>query len=158
MQTVITPLSPGYPSRSNGGLIHRRFGEQKRQHFRAFNGRCTALYNTLGNQLGGPLAAPLAHRIGVYSRAPVLRKLKPDLFAEDFKFIRYLGASTGLSKAGLDLLDFRHVNLGKRSFWRISLRIRLSSRKASRLAQQLFAQEIVAGRESRFGSTPVAWK
>ncbi|HWW02905.1 MAG TPA: hypothetical protein VNZ64_24610 [Candidatus Acidoferrum sp.] len=90
--------------------------------------------------------------------APVLRKLKPDLFAEDFKFIRYLGASTGLSKAGLDLLDFRHVNLGKRSFWRISLRIRLSSRKASRLAQQLFAQEIVAGRESRFGSTPVAWK
>jgi hypothetical protein len=87
--------------------------------------------------------------------APVLRKLKPDLFAEDFKFIRYLGASTGLSKAGLDLLDFRHVNLDKRSFWRIGLRIRLSSRKASRLAEELFAQEIEAGRKWRFGSPPV---
>lgn len=87
--------------------------------------------------------------------APVLRRLKPDWFAEDFKFIRYLGASTGLSKAGLDLLDFRHVNLGKRSFWRVILRIRVSSRKASRLAQQLFAQEIEAGRKWRFGSAPV---
>lgn len=73
--------------------------------------------------------------------APVVRRLKPDFFAEDFKFIRYLGASTGLREVGADLLNFRDANLGKRSIWRTTLKIRASGRKASSLAQQLFAAE-----------------
>ena len=80
--------------------------------------------------------------------APVLRRLNPDFFAQDFKFIRYLGTSTGLREAGVDLRNFRDVNLGKPSFWRTSLKIRVSGRKASKLAQQLFAEE----READFGT------
>ena len=73
--------------------------------------------------------------------APVLRRLKPDFFAEDFKFIRYLGASIGLREAGVDLMNFHDVNLGKPSFWRTSLKIRVSGRRAARLARQLFTEE-----------------
>ncbi len=77
--------------------------------------------------------------------APVVRRLKPDFFAEDFKFIRYLGASTSVGEAGMDLLRFRDVNRGRPSFWRTSLRIRVSALKASRLAHQLFAEAREAG-------------
>ena len=77
--------------------------------------------------------------------APVMRMLKPSFFAEDFKFIRYLGAATNAQEAAVDLLNFRDVNLSKRGFWRNDLRIRVSGRKASRLAHELFA----AGREDR---------
>lgn len=73
--------------------------------------------------------------------APVVRRLKPDFFTVDFEFIRYLGESTGLREAGADLLNFRDANLGKSSFWRTGLKIRVSGRKASRLAQQLFAAD-----------------
>ena len=69
------------------------------------------------------------------------RRLSPDFFKEDFKFIRYLGDSTGLREVGVDLLNYRAANLGKPSFWRTGLKIRVSGRKASRLAQQLFATE-----------------
>ena len=70
-----------------------------------------------------------------------MRRLSPDFFAEDFKFIRYLGESTGLREVGVDLLNFRAANLGKPSFWRTGMKIRVSGRKASRLAQDLFAAE-----------------
>ena len=73
--------------------------------------------------------------------APVVRRLNPGFFAEDFKFIRYLGASTGLREVITDLMNFRDANLGQASFWRTTLKIRVSGRKASRLAQQLFAAE-----------------
>jgi len=73
--------------------------------------------------------------------APVGRRLKPDFFVEDLKFIRYLGQSTGFREVGVDLLNFRAANLGKPSLWRTGLKIRVSGRKASRLAQQLFAAE-----------------
>ena len=73
--------------------------------------------------------------------APVVQRLSPDFFVEDFKFIRYLGESTGLREVGVDLLNFRAANLGKPSFWRTGLKIRVSGRKVSRLAQQLFAAE-----------------
>ncbi len=72
---------------------------------------------------------------------PVVRRLKPDFFAEDVKFIRYLGASTGLREVDADLMSFRDANLGRPSFWRTTLKIRVSGRKASRLAQQLLAAE-----------------
>ena len=80
--------------------------------------------------------------------APVLRRLSPHFFAEDFKFIRYLGASTSLREVEVDLLNLRDVNLGKPRFWRTGLKIRLSGRKASHLAQQLFAEKREAGLES----------
>ena len=73
--------------------------------------------------------------------APVVRRLNPDIFTEDFKFIRYLGESTGLRETSADLMNFRDANLGKPSFWRTGLKIRVSGRKASRLAQQLFAAD-----------------
>jgi hypothetical protein len=73
--------------------------------------------------------------------APLVRRLKPDFFAEDFKFIRYLGSSIGLREAGADLLNFRDANLGKPSFWRTTLKICVSGRKAGRLAQQLCAAD-----------------
>ena len=73
--------------------------------------------------------------------APVVRRLRPDFFTEDFKFIRYLGESTGLREINADLMNFRDVNLGQPSFWRTTLKIRVSGRKASRLAQQLFAAD-----------------
>ena len=73
--------------------------------------------------------------------APLVRMVKPDFFAEDFKFIRYLGAATDLREAGVDLLNFRDVNRGQPSFWRTGLKIRVSGRKASRLARELFTRE-----------------
>jgi hypothetical protein len=63
--------------------------------------------------------------------APSVRKLNPNVFAEDFKFIRYLGAATGLRDASEDVLNFRDVNRGNQSFLRISLRIRVSGLKGS---------------------------
>ena len=77
--------------------------------------------------------------------APALRRLAPGFFAEDFKFIRYLGAAAGVREATVDLLNFRDVNLGKPRFWRTGLKIRVSGRKANRLACQLFNAERKAG-------------
>ena len=77
--------------------------------------------------------------------APVLRRLHPGFFAEDFKFIRNLGESTGVRDADVDVLNFHDVNTGKPSFWRTGLRIRVSGRKASRLVRKLFRAERAAG-------------
>jgi CheY-like chemotaxis protein len=44
--------------------------------------------------------------------------------------------------------------LGKPSFWRTSLKIRVSGRKASQLAQQLFAEEREAGFETNWRRRP----
>ena len=77
--------------------------------------------------------------------APVVRRLNPDFFAEDFKFIRYLGAAAGSRDADVDVLNFHDLNLGKPSFWRTGLKIRVSGRKASRLAHALFTAEREAG-------------
>jgi len=73
--------------------------------------------------------------------APMMRRLKPDFFAEDFKFIGYLGASTGLREIDVDLMNFRDVNLGRPSSWRTTLKLRVSGRKAGRLAHELFAAD-----------------
>jgi hypothetical protein len=70
----------------------------------------------------------------------VIRKLTPDLFAEDFKFIRYLGAATGLREVSVDVLNFGDVNRGKPTLLRTGLRIRVSGRKVTRLATQLFSE------------------
>src|SRR5262249_23735572 len=77
--------------------------------------------------------------------APLVRMLSPNFFAEDLKFIRYLGASAGFREAEVDLLNFRDANTGTGSFLRTTLKLRVSGRKAGRLAQQLFAEERAGG-------------
>jgi len=72
--------------------------------------------------------------------APLLRRLNPDFFTEDLRFIRYLGTSTGLREVSLDLMSFRDANLGRRNFWRTALKLRVSGRKAGKLAEKLFAE------------------
>ncbi|MGA2174285.1 MAG: hypothetical protein ABSH38_04790 [Verrucomicrobiota bacterium] len=72
--------------------------------------------------------------------APVVRTLKPDFFADDFEFIRYLGNAVDVRQAKVDALDFRDLD---RKHWRLlhtGLRIRVSHRKARRLAFQLLGK------------------
>ena len=72
--------------------------------------------------------------------APVLRKLKPDFFAEDFRFIRYLGEATDSREMKACAADFQDANFARRSFLRTTLRIRVSGRKAARFAKRLISE------------------
>lgn len=71
--------------------------------------------------------------------APCIRKLRPDFFAEDFKFIRYLAEAADLREARAAAADFQDANAARRNFWRARLRLRVSGLKASRLAFLLFS-------------------
>lgn len=71
--------------------------------------------------------------------APCIRKIRPDFFAEDFKFIRYLGEAADLREAWATAADYQDANAAKRNSWRIRLRLRVSGRKASKLASRLFS-------------------
>jgi hypothetical protein len=70
--------------------------------------------------------------------APVIRAIKPDYFLEDFNFIRYLGDALDARQAKVDVLDFKDLNRKNWRFLHTTLRIRVSHRKARRLAFQLF--------------------
>ena len=70
--------------------------------------------------------------------APLLRRINPRFFEKDLKFIRYLGATTDWEEARVDIANFRLLNVGKPSFIRKDLRLRVSGRKASQLARQVF--------------------
>ncbi len=72
--------------------------------------------------------------------APLLRRFNSNFFTEDLRFIRYLGVSTAVREIYLDLMNFHDANMGRRNFWRTVFRLRVSGRKAARLAQSLFAQ------------------
>ncbi len=69
--------------------------------------------------------------------APLLRLVNPTLFDNDRKFIRYLGAATDWQEAKTDVNNFYVLNEGKPGFWRETLRLRVSGRKATKLARQL---------------------
>jgi hypothetical protein len=71
--------------------------------------------------------------------APALMLLQPSVFEYDLKFIRFLGACTDWQEAKTDVNNFHVLNDGKPHFLREALRLRVSGRKASRMAQQLFA-------------------
>ena len=71
--------------------------------------------------------------------APVIHKLNPEFFDEDFKFIQYLGDASGLREAKANAADFKDANAARRSFWRTGLKIRVSGMKATKLAHRLFA-------------------
>jgi len=73
--------------------------------------------------------------------APVLRGLKSNCFAEDLKFIRYLGQATDLQEANACIADFQDSNNVSRNFWRSRVKIRMSGRKATELARQLFTRQ-----------------
>jgi hypothetical protein len=68
------------------------------------------------------------------------RTMKPEFFAGDLKFIINLGAVTGLREASAEARDFQDANRARPSFLRTGLRIRVSGRKATRLAQVLFSE------------------
>lgn len=70
--------------------------------------------------------------------APVVRKLRPAFFAEDFRFVNDLGEATDLREAMACVADFQVANIVSRRFLRTALKIRVSGGKAARLAQQLF--------------------
>lgn len=71
--------------------------------------------------------------------APLLQRLRPGFFDKDFKFIRYLGAATDWEEAKVDINNFCLVNIGESSLSRQDLRLRVSGRKASRLARELLS-------------------
>ena len=70
---------------------------------------------------------------------PFVRRLSPEFFEADLEFIRDLGTTTGARGADVELLNFRHLNMGNPSFFRAGLKLRVSGRKASRLVSGLFA-------------------
>jgi hypothetical protein len=72
--------------------------------------------------------------------APVMRAIQPAFFVEDFNFIRYLGDALDARQAKVDVLDFKDTD---RKNWRLlhtGFRLRVSHRKARRLAFRLFAE------------------
>jgi hypothetical protein len=72
--------------------------------------------------------------------APVIRIIKRDFFLEDFKFIRYLGESLDVRQAKVDVLDFKDFDRKHWGLLHTGLRLRVSHRKARRLAFELFGQ------------------
>ena len=71
--------------------------------------------------------------------APLIHKLNPEFFEEDFKFIQYLGDASCRREAKANAADFKDANHARRNFLRTGLRIRVSGMKATKLAHRLFA-------------------
>jgi hypothetical protein len=71
----------------------------------------------------------------------VVRLVKPKFFAEDLAFIHHLGEASSMEEIEAALLHFRGVSLDHKSFLRIGLKIRVSSRKAFALVQDLLAAD-----------------
>ena len=78
--------------------------------------------------------------------APLLRWVRPGFFDKDLKFIRYLGAATDWVEAKVDIYNFCLANIGDPSLGRQDLRLRVSGRKASRLARELLPPALVPAR------------
>lgn len=70
--------------------------------------------------------------------SPVLQKLDPNLFVDDFQLVRRLGDSTDIGAAVSILVNFRDRNVRNGSFCRSSLKLCISPRKAGRVARDLF--------------------
>ena len=72
--------------------------------------------------------------------APIIRMIMPSFFRDDFAFIRYLGQAQDSRQAKADVLDFKDLD---RKHWRLlhsGFMIRVSSRKARRLAFRLLGK------------------
>lgn len=71
--------------------------------------------------------------------ARLIRKLNPAFFAEDWSLLQYLGAAASSREANAEIRAFQDANRQKPNWLRTGLQIRISGRKAARLARQVFA-------------------
>jgi hypothetical protein len=69
---------------------------------------------------------------------PWLRFLMPGFCAGDLEFIRSLGQATNYDEAQSEVLFFQENNMRDQNVVRATLRLRISSRKARRLARDTF--------------------
>ena len=69
----------------------------------------------------------------------ILRALNANFFFEDLKFIEALGVAVDPKEVRSDAANFRDVNRHGRGFWRKAWRLRVSGRKAMRMARELFS-------------------
>ncbi len=73
--------------------------------------------------------------------APLLRRLLPHFFARDLQFLEYLGKAPNMSEAEAEVRIFSQTNQVHRGFLRHRLRLRVSGRRAARLAAQTFREK-----------------
>jgi hypothetical protein len=93
----------------------------------------------------------------------ILRLWNADFFFEDLKFIEAMGVAVDSKEVRADAANFRDVNRHGRGFLRTAWRLRVSGRKAMRMARDLFstagepllaaAPQRVAPRETESAST-----
>ena len=78
--------------------------------------------------------------------APLIRQIQPGYFDVDFELIRYLAETPGRRDAMNELAAYVEANDARGGFARRVLRIRISSRKTSRLIERLFDWRAEGGR------------
>jgi hypothetical protein len=71
--------------------------------------------------------------------APLLRMLSPNCFERDLVFIDYFGKATNHEEVLAEVGALKYLDHTEPRFARRALRLRISSRKAGRLAKKLFA-------------------
>jgi hypothetical protein len=71
--------------------------------------------------------------------APLLRMLSPDCFERDLVFIDYFGKATSQEEVVAEVTALKYLDHTEPRFARRALRIRISMRKAGKLAKKLFA-------------------
>ena len=71
--------------------------------------------------------------------AGALRVWNAEFFFEDFKFVEALGLALDAKEVRADTANFRDVNRHARGFLRRAWRLRVSGRKAMRMARELFS-------------------
>jgi hypothetical protein len=70
--------------------------------------------------------------------APLLRWLNPNYFERDLRFIHYFGNAKDWPEVSAEVLALRYQDLLHPRFSRNALRLRVSGRKANKLATTLF--------------------
>jgi hypothetical protein len=70
--------------------------------------------------------------------APLLRWLNPDCFERDLLFINFLGSARNWEEVVAELDAFRYREHLQPRFTRMAWRLRVSARKANKLAYELF--------------------
>jgi hypothetical protein len=103
----------------------------------SFKQRFCRQFNCPADQYESRAFRELLYRHAKLVAVPV-HLVSPGFFEQDLNFIRYLGEATDLREAKASAAEFQDANVGKRNFWRTTMRIRVSGLKATRLAHQLF--------------------
>ena len=87
--------------------------------------------------------------------APLLRRLNPDFFKQDFSFIHYAGEASGLREVRANMADFQDTNSAHRGLLRTRLRIRVSGRKAGAAGERVVFKVRSCVREYPPGRAPL---